>query len=436
MDQNPARGDGIPLPERIGNRPKPRLLILDLEDSDLRKAISHLAPTVRIMASSDLSKIRQPDWDVAVVFGDGRAVTEQLYLIQFGGTFGGSIVSQQAGSILTILATSRATQFEIPDALPDSIRPLVRSSLVKLVESRSPNSVMRAGLPDNTNDYKPEISQPFMSDADGNVLAGCFARASNSARCWWLPAGIESPEKWVAAALADWANVDSETFPGAPSWQDREEWQTPAELGLRSEISATRDRYEALLGELRHEELVLGTELEAAVAEANVTARRLLTAQGEELVDEVQATLEELGFNVTNVDKEITNPGDRREDLRVTTPDQQEWVAISEVRGYKRGAQLNDLMRINRFVIRYLQETGKVPDNAWYIVNHDLDQDPTVRPSPLASNPLEVQTFAEDNGLIIDSRFLFRIRMKVRSGEMRPEEARARLIGVTSLIEE
>jgi len=329
----------------------------DVEDSvpDFCEAITRLTPTSRVIAEGDLDRIRQKDWDAAVVFGSTTLLEDHLYVIQFGGTSGGKINSTESpppGVILTTLPLSRATQFEIPDNLPDAARPLVMSSLVELLESRSPNVVMRAALPNNANNYVPQVEQPFIYDGDRNVLAGAFVRPASSARWWWLPGGIEAPERWVAAALADWTHLDAEKFPASPQWQDRQEWQTPAEIDLASKIQAMRDKYKAVLDELAQEELNLGAEMERMVAEANATARRLLTAQGDELVDEVQAAFEELGFTVRNVDKEIANPGDRREDLRITDPDRAAWIAIVEVRGYKRGAQVNDLLRISRFVTR------------------------------------------------------------------------------------
>jgi hypothetical protein len=423
------------LPERIGEQPKPRLLILNVSDLTLQKAFRKLAPTVRCMGFSDLKAIRQKDWDAVVVFGGTSSLEPHLYVIQFGGSVGGGIKSNIEGTILTVLPISKATQFEIPDVVPDSIRLLIKSSLAKSITSSPINGVMRAALPGNVRNFVPEIQWPFITDIDGNVLAGCFVRPESFSQWWWLPAGVESPELWVAAALAEWSNADHNKFPSGPTWQDRPEWQTPAEAELASKISETAARYSMLLTELEQEQIALKADMERVAAEATATVRRLLTAQGDELVDEVHATLDELGFTVVNVDREIAGVGDRREDLRVSDTGRPEWIAIVEVRGYKRGAQLNDLMRINRFVTRYLQETGNLPDGAWYVVNHDFDQDPTVRPRPLASNPLEVETFAESNGLVIDTRFLFRLRMRVRRGEVQLEEARAQLTGITGVLE-
>lgn len=444
VDSKPLRCQSVPflslsgensLPERIGEQPKPRLLILNLSNSELKAALSQLAPTVRFMEEPELQWIRQRDWDAAVVFGSITGLESHLFVIQFGGTFGGAIESSMDDTVLTIVNASKATQFEIPDDAPDSTKTLIKSSLVKAITSQSLNGIMRAGLPNNIRNYRPKISQPFISDIDGHVLAGCFIRPESFSSWWWLPASVESPERWVAAALADWSNVNANVFPAGPTWQDRVEWQTPEEVELGLKISETVARHKRLLNELEQEEFTLRTDMESAAAQATATVRRLLTSQGDELVDEVYATFEELGFTVVNVDSEIAKVGDRREDLRINDPDRPGWTAIAEVRGYKRGAQLNDLLRINRFVTRYLQETGELPDSAWYVVNHSFDQDPMVRPSPLTSHPLELQTFAESNGLIIDTRFLFRLRMKVRRGEVQPAEARAQLTGTTGLLE-
>jgi hypothetical protein len=53
-----------------------------------------------------------------------------------------------------------------------------------------------------------------------------------------------------------------------------------------------------------------------------------------------------------------------------------------------------------------------------------VGQDPSTRPIPLASNPNELQTFAEDGGLVIDTSELFRLVMNVRRGLIDQDAAR------------
>jgi hypothetical protein len=426
------------MPQIIGELPKPRVLVVNPEgNSAAAIEIEKLAPTVRYVTNEELRSIRQRDWDAAVIFGDAFGLEDHLYAIQFGGQWGGRISVSPSQPrlpyLLIVVPQSRSIQFIVPDTLPSTVRPLV-SSLVSLARSTSPNLVMWAGIGDAANLAKPDIVQPFLEDADHFFLAGCYLHPQTYSRWWWLPADIDDPARWVAAALADWRDADRDKFPSGPSWRESEAWATPAELKFRERATALQEELDKFIHDIEQRQAEIIREQEEAFVRANNGDRRLITAQGDDLVDEVQAALEEIGFIVTNVDRDIASEGDRREDLRVQDPDNLDWVAIVEVRGYKRGAQLTDLLRIGRFVARYVEETGKIPAASWYVVNHNLSQDPAVRPSPLASNPSEVSTFADGGGLIIDSRFLFRMRMKVQSGSIEPQLARAVFSSSTGIL--
>lgn len=245
---------------------------------------------------------------------------------------------------------------------------------------------------------------------------------------------MEQPERWVAAALASWHNTNPDKFPGGPSWRERNDWRTPAEISLAAQLNTLEDELRQTVETIQGKKLEIIKRQQEEFTKVNEAERRLITAQGDDLVEAVQASLEEIGFAVQNVDREIADKGDRREDLRIRDPGNPDWVVIAEVRGYKRGAQLNDLLRIARLVTRFVSETGKKPSASWYIVNHNFGQDPAIRPDPLVSNPSEVRTFAEDGGLVIDSRYLFRVTMDVRSGLVDPAAARAKLITSTGTL--
>jgi hypothetical protein len=119
-----------------------------------------------------------------------------------------------------------------------------------------------------------------------------------------------------------------------------------------------------------------------------------------------------------------------------TDPDSPDWLALVEVRGYLRGAQAKDLLRIERFVQRYQRENrGEAPSARWYIVNQFLGTDPSARPDPLASNPEEVAIFAEAGGLVIDTRTLFGAVQQVRAGHVEGGDARAQLLAATGVLQ-
>jgi hypothetical protein len=171
-----------------------------------------------------------------------------------------------------------------------------------------------------------------------------------------------------------------------------------------------------ILADLDQREALLHRELDERRERADRADRRLLTAQGDDLRAEVISALKDIGFTVTDVDTEAAKKGDLLEDLRVTDPDSPGWIALAEVRGYGAGAKVSDLQRIGRFVERYIKAEGKPPSSRWYVVNHHIGWDPSIRPTPLASNREEVELFSEVDGLVIDTRSLFTIRHEVRTG--------------------
>ena len=145
----------------------------------------------------------------------------------------------------------------------------------------------------------------------------------------------------------------------------------------------------------------------------------------------------ELGFKVKVMD-DVAVEGDLLEDLQVTDPDELGWIALAEVRGYKGGAQLHDLLRIGRFVNRFLRATGDEPSRRWYIVNGFLDRDPSEREDPLRSDPSEVATFADDHGAVIDTRVLFKLGQDVAGNRRDRTSARAwlrQVVGIASMDE-
>jgi hypothetical protein len=419
---------------RFGEQPRPRVLVVNADRSNPQHAaIGGLAPTTRYVSGEDLQYIRQRDWDAAVVFGSLMGLEDHLYVIQFGGKVGGAINYVGATGVelvLIIRPGSRTVLFEAPDSVPVSVKPLI-SSLITFVSKRAeqgiPNGVMWAGHVSYGNSGRPIIDFPFIIDDDNYVLAGCFVRMPSASRWWWLPEALGQEDRWVAAALADWATINLEAFPGRPDWQERDEWSAPEELTLRTRLADLADRLAAVESQISTERSVVESELQEARHRVDQDDRILVTGQGSELVAAVASAFIELGFEVIDVDDEVTKPGDRLEDLRVRDGEDGAWTALAEVRGYGRGAQLNDLIRIGRFESRYVQETGSLPSALWHVVNHFVGSDPSTRPQPLAASPMEVQTFAESNGAVIDTRTLFQLVMKVRRGELSAEESRASL---------
>lgn len=62
--------------------------------------------------------------------------------------------------------------------------------------------------------------------------------------------------------------------------------------------------------------------------------------------------------------------GAKLEDLRVDDPSSPDWHCLAEVKGYTKGAKVNDVSQITgRPVAAYTKETGDYPSTVWHIVN-------------------------------------------------------------------
>jgi len=418
----------------IGRRERPRLLVLGTTaESDFGQHLAKLAPTIRFLGGGgELTNfVRQQEWDAIVLVDEAAYVDEHLFVLQFGGESletvtltNKRVVSYSAGP------ATFATEFIIPNDLPLQVSRLVRQELAPTVQARSFNTTLRIDV----NWYrgqKPafeDVFDSFLADADGHPIAGRLPRSGHTqAERWFLPSYTPNPERWATAAFELWREAAPERFPSEAGWRARPEWRTDAENAASAKVEEIAERREQALAALDEELAAASTIAVEATARAELAERLLLTSQGDDLVAEVKSSLEELGFSVVDADAEVATPGDKREDLRVYDPALEGWVALVEVRGYTRGAQLNDLLRLGRFATRFLRDQKRDPDRTWYVVNQLIASDPSTRPIPLASNAAEVETFAEDGGLVLDTRELFSMRMAVRSGAMTSTNARAAL---------
>lgn len=122
------------------------------------------------------------------------------------------------------------------------------------------------------------------------------------------------------------------------------------------------------------------------------------------------------------------------EDLRIQDSTNDGWIALAEVRGYASGAKVSDFQRIGRFAEHYIRTAGKEPSARWYIVNHNLNMDPSARPAVLAGSVEDITIFGESGGLVIDTRVLFAIRDQVRAGIAEPENARQAIREATGIL--
>jgi hypothetical protein len=247
--------------------------------------------------------------------------------------------------------------------------------------------------------------------------------------------GPRAQTSWVKAALEVWHEIAPDRFPEDLSWRTRDEWLTPEEVRLANEMKAVAEERDRRVNEFDRRLTALRGQLVAAKEQADGEERALLTSSGSELVASVSLALQRLGFRVEDRDQ-VNKPGDKLEDLRVTAPDDPEWLAIVEVTALKGGGAVGDLANLERFERRLVQQEGREATRKWYIVSQFVGQDPGQRPPVFKSSPSDLANFAADHGLAMDTATLFQLLRDVESSALAATDVRRRLMIETGRLEQ
>lgn len=405
------------------DEPRPRVLLEDLEE-DVAERVRKLVPTSRVVSAGD--QLYEPEFDVLVTSAPYISRKNHLHVVAFGAKSFGEVEPPTGGSpsdpiwpsMRVADGASLATKIHIPDNITGELGALVQAQLVPLftaqekkflmVWGRDPHSVVAIGAD------LASWCTPFVIAGDGNVLAASFRRRGGG-RCWVLPANCPDPEAWVAIALKEFRSVDPERVPALPEWWEQATWATTTQRVTRTALRELKKEREQLLSDLDNRLVVAQEDVNRADESAAEGAARLLTGDGAPLVNAVKAALESFGFEVDDMDDHFPE-GRRREDLRVRDPDVANWEAIVEIKGYGRGASVNDLARITRWAMLYSSDhKGRLPNAQWHIVNAFRGLDPEVRPLSLPDDN-DLRDFTEDGGLLIDTRQLFEMLRDVSEG--------------------
>ncbi len=389
------------------------------------------AGTVRYLVEDP--DIRWDSWDAVVALGEPDVNSEHLRILQIGGDPAGR--RGPTGSYLDkalSLTVHVGDELEIPDDLPADLRELVKKELLPLVNPRVHRVRIApwrlASGPGESDDY-----WPLLRDLDGYALAALYRPPRDLHECLYLPEHIFDIAPWLLYAFKRWAEELPEVFPSEPEWTSNPTWMTQSELSAVAEVADRKAVAERVMAE--HQAAV--AEAEAALVNlrdaVDGSDRLLLTGTGNPLVGIVQQTLEGFGFQVTNVDEQRQASGqDLREDLRVSERD---WISLCEIKGYTTGGRPSDISKLNRFAALYVQENGQLPSAMWYVVNQFRNTDPTNRKLLLRNQDDDVDVFAGQGGLIIDTRDLFRLNKAVAAGSISPEAVRSMLTGSTGRFE-
>lgn len=420
----------------MDHRPLPWVVAVGIgEGSELRAALDRLGGTVTYVAA--LAQVRQQDYDYVVCEGRvGGRVMDHMKLLQFlppterMGAQRTSLEDYASGTVSFAIGDgARAERFGVGQgARSRGLEGLVRESIIKKIPVGDFYSALSV-----TGRYGSSSAYVLVDEVDGLPLGAIRSTGRNDNSEWWiLPSLTEQRAAWMAAAFALWKAEWPDEFP-PPGYGTSERWMTHAELTAAAAVTAHEVETAAYLANRTEElEKLLITASEVTDA-AESQEKLLLEAQGDELVGAVMSALQELGFEVIDSDAEADeNKAAKREDLRVKSAAETGWLALAEVKGYaSRNAKTSDLNQLARAVGFFESRTGQTPQAQWYVVNAQFSRDPDERPIPLASSSEDVEEFAKDGGLVVDTRELFKLLRLVQSGAVSQQEAQCDLINST-----
>lgn len=313
---------------------------------------------------------------------------------------------------------SRTEEFDLPK-LPLNFDRLRKADLAKVDNLKSqPLIQIEFNAPDAVLQRKDSLeifkNSALFSDPHSNkIYALIYLREDPVKGIAWLPLSFLDKAEWCYHIAREWAKKDKDSFESFNNWEDDKEWMSLSELELINNIEYLEKKKEDYIKSIDQEISKLNKKYSQEKNIINNSIRKLLTTQGNELVDIIASCLSEIGFIVHKIDDQVTEGQPRREDLRLSLP-QSDWEAIVEVRGYaKSSGTTADLLRLNRFNEFYFKEKNKFPDKRIYIVNGQIELPPNNRNLPFESSIEDIQIFSENDGLIISSIALYGVMKNI-----------------------
>jgi len=385
-----------------------------------------------------VSSVRWKSWDSIVTIGrpyylNNLPDSREVRVVQIGGSPLGRFRGSTGGS------SGISPDSSGPDSY-NGLRPVFRPGHELLIpqglsEERT-NLVKRHIIPllplypdVRTVLYRPGSAedvewQPLLENADGQAIAVIYRPHRGAREVWYFPEEADQAlDAILRVAFTEWNAQDPNRFPSSPSWTSDARWMSAEQqqrvLALRNEIDSAREQIDHLASAIREFEVKLDV-LSGDVEQS--PQRKLLMATGDDLVEAVAYALKAFEFDVVDLDALVSEGVAKTADLLVSEDD---WSAIVEVKGYAKGAKSNDLMDVMKHRRAYERRHGCDAGSMWYVANIFRTQSPESRPEIFAGADDQLDSFAEPDGLVIDTRELFDLLKQVESGAVSPAAARA-----------
>ncbi|NVC25123.1 hypothetical protein E7Z53_17005 [Kocuria salina] len=371
--------------------------------------------------------VRLEYFDFLVCFGEidiERAKNKPIIIFDEDG-FGWNIFTARTSNqgpptTISVTVGQGAHDFDAvaPEGYPSKIRDLATREFNQKVRKGGEYQVI------NSNSTDIPI-KPFFKERGGKSIAGAIEWGSYN--IWYLPPEASLRLQWLKLFFEYWRSKtpDKFTLDEVP-----DEWLTSSQTAAKQELVNCDRSIEETIRKLEEKRLGLVEALENTMMDRESLESRLLWCQDELLASAVRECLEEFGFVVSDSDEAVkVVGGNKYEDLQVRNPDDSDWVALVECKGYSASnGKITDFRQVTRARTRYEYSIGEVPDRCWYVINNRFSDAPHLRPEPLESNKEDLNDyFAKDGIVTIPSTSLFQLYKAYLAEEISDVEAREKL---------
>lgn len=404
---------------------RPRVAAIGLDDSQL-VSIAPLCGEMRPAGSLSgyLQNFSWTETDVVVSSAlQSRSVNSSVNLMTIGtiSFFWSDFARVSVPHHVSTHSGNTERELTVPQACPHSYKLLAAELSKQLALSGGPPAVMstsrrdQSALIETTSGHPVALRLvlPDRSTSDDDALQRPVALL--------LPK-VSNLAAWFSAFLYDVHKSDPGRVPHPPPRLAQPSiWYTPQEQDLTDQIS----KIEFDIGRLRDERDQLKANLAAEGEKADAGIRQVLWADGDDLVAAATEVLSDLGFEVRNMDAELSQGEPKREDLRLTLPDRPDWQALVEVKGYTSGTRTNDARQIREHRDLYTADEGRTPDLTVWLANPFRTMDPSARP---ALDPNVKDAAANVGAVYVLAADLYRQWVPVASGSLDEERVVQSLI--------
>lgn len=423
-------------------QPRPRVLFEDVPHELLAELV-RLVPSFKLTFADEA--VHESEYDLLVTFADHAGKRgKHLHVLSFGANHADTANVGTRPAYLQRDTETLAHEVTICPGTTAAVAELLRSTLIPYIpDSKKYAWQLLYPVPDGlslsiggsiTGDLEGHCTPLLHLGREQFVYAFSNRRDGSSGGLHLaLPGITQNPAKWLRLFLDQVAAIDPDSVPPEIEWKTSERWSPSEVSGLVKDLRTLRHEHEQAMHEFQAREQALKDQLEDAAERADAGPGRLLTADGDELNMAVLKVLRDLGFGVRDMDDHHDQrTGAKLEDLRVDDPVDPDWHCLAEVKGYTKGAKVNDVSQITgRPVAAYTKETGDFPSAVWHIVNAWRGTPPSTRPVAIPRDD-DLKPLTDSDGALIDTRDLFEAWRDVQAGQTEAEAVRGSLRSATT----